>query len=72
MPLTKLKNHVSDLLGLLIMALAVSSYFFDVPQERNELVNALEFAAGIVLVWVDVEQIAKDLWAAAIDRIRKQ
>lgn len=60
--LEKVKNHVSDILGLLIMGLAISCYFFDFPQKRNEIVNAIEFSAGIVLVWTPVEKIAADLW----------
>ena len=60
--LDSIKNHVSDILGLAIMLLAVSCYFFDVPQERNEIVNSIEFGAGIVLVWTPVEKIAADLW----------
>lgn len=60
--LKSLKTHISRILGLIIMALAVSSFYFDFPQERNEIVNAIEFAAGIVLVWLPIEKIAMELW----------
>jgi|TARA_R110000782_G_C14625271_1_gene393755 hypothetical protein len=60
--LNKIKKNISTIIGLLIMILSSSSYFFDFPQERNEIINAIEFSAGIVLVWLPIEKIALDLW----------
>ena len=57
-----LKNNVSTLLGFLVMLFSFGCYFFDWPQQRDVLVNALEFGAGIVLVFMPMEKIAKDVW----------
>jgi len=57
-----LKNNVSTLLGFLVMLFSFGCYFFDWPQQRDVLVNALEFGAGIVLVFMPMEKIAGDIW----------
>lgn len=57
-----LKDNVSTVIGFLVMLLSFGCYFFDWPQERDVLVNALEFGAGIVLVFMPMEKIAVDIW----------
>lgn len=69
--LQKYKNSVSTVIGLIIMTLAVSSFYFDFPQDRNEFVNAIEFAAGIVLVWLPIEKIAVELWEILKKKLEK-
>lgn len=54
------------------MILSVTSFYFNFPQERNELVNALEFAAGIVLVWLPIERIANELWEILKSKLVKR
>ena len=68
----KIKENLSNILGLGIMILSVTSFYFNVPQERNEFVNALEFAAGIVLVWLPIERIANELWEILKSKLVKR
>lgn len=57
-----LKNNVSTLLGFLVMLFSFGCYFFDWPQNRDVLINALEFGVGVVLVFMPMEKIAGDIW----------
>lgn len=57
-----LKDNVSTILGFLVMLLSFGCYFFDFPQERDVMVNAIEFGTGIVLVFMPMEKIAADIW----------
>lgn len=68
----KIKENLSNILGLVIMILSVTSFYFNFPQERNEFVNALEFAAGIVLVWLPIERIANELWEILKSKLSKK
>ena len=68
----KIKENISNILGLGIMALSVSSFYFDFPQQRNEFINVLEFAAGIVLVWLPIERIANELWEILKSKLLKK
>lgn len=68
----KIKENLSNILGLAIMLLSVTSFYFNFPQERNEFVNALEFAAGIVLVWLPIERIANELWEILKSKLSKK
>lgn len=68
----KIKENLSSILGLGIMLLSVTSFYFNFPQERNEFVNALEFAAGIVLVWLPIERIANELWEILKSKLIKR
>ena len=68
----KIKENLSNILGLAIMLLSVTSFYFNFPQERNEFVNAIEFAAGIVLVWLPIERIANELWEILKSKLSKK
>lgn len=59
---TTLKDNVSTIIGFLVMVLSFLCYFFDWPQQRDVVINSIEFSAGIVLVFMPVEKIAIDLW----------
>lgn len=66
-----LKENVSTVLGFLVMLFSFGCYFFDWPQERDVLVNALEFGAGIVLVFMPMEKIAVDIWTLIKGKLDK-
>jgi hypothetical protein len=56
------KDNISTILGFFVMLFSFGCYFFNWPQERNEIVNSIEFCAGIVLVFMPMEKIASDIW----------
>ena len=66
-----LKDNVSTVLGFLVMLFSFGCYFFDWPQERDVLINALEFGTGIVLVFMPMEKIAVDIWALIKGKLDK-
>lgn len=66
-----LKDNISTILGFLVMGLSFLCYFFDWPQQRDVLVNAIEFGAGIVLVFMPMEKIAVDIWELIKGKLRR-
>lgn len=64
-----LKDNVSTMIGFLVMLLSFGCYFFNWPQQRDVLVNSIEFSAGIVLVFLPMEKIAVDLWEVVKSKI---
>ena len=58
----KVKEWYSTILGLILMGLSVSGYYFGYPSTPSIWSAVAEFAGGLALVFLDPREIALQAW----------
>lgn len=63
------KEKISTFIGVVIMLLSISSYYFSFPHDSNLYTNLAEFLFGLMLLFVDGKKIADKVFGRFTKKI---